>query len=108
MLILNTARTFPAPVTVHFHDEAGKPQKGTFEATFRVVPASEILEATDKSALDLVLVSVNEEQLQLTDPKGQVLSGEALLAAAKADPAISNAMLATYGELVAKKNLKQP
>ena len=107
MLKLNTTRTFPAPVTVHFLDEAGKSQKGTFNATFKVLPSDEITDNSnaDKRLLDLVLVEVKD--IELADQNGVALEGDALLEACKNDPAISAAMMSTYSDQLAKKNLKR-
>ena len=107
MLKLNTTRTFPTPVTVHFQDESGKSQKGTFNATFKVMPVDQVTDESnsDKRLLDLVLVDVS--QIELVDEQGNTLEGDALLEACKNDPAISAAMMATYNEQLAKKNLKR-
>lgn len=109
MLTLNTTRTFPTPVTVYFIDEDGKSQKGTFTARFKVLPTDELTDESnsDKRLLDLVLDSVDEDSLNLKSPTGERLTGDSLLNAAKADPAISSAMMSTYNEKIAKKNLKR-
>ena len=105
-LKINTARTFDASVTVHFHDDNGQPAKGTFGATFKVVPTDSLKDSED-SFLDHVLVSVNESELELIGEDGQRLTGEALLSAVKVDPSISLAIVTAYNEQVAKKNLKR-
>ncbi|MGH1461001.1 MAG: hypothetical protein ACRBB6_03085 [Neptuniibacter sp.] len=107
MLKLNTERSFKAPVTVRFMDEDGTSQKGTFNAKFKVVSTDTLQEEenADKRLLDLVLLEVNN--IELADASGNPLEGEALLEACKSDPSISTALVATYGEQTAKKNLKR-
>ena len=107
MLKLNTTRSFPAPVTVHFRDEDGKDQKGQFNAVFKVISADQLQSEAnhEKRLLDLVLVEVSE--IELTDVSGDVLHGTELLDACKNDPSIATALMATYNENVAKKNLKR-
>jgi hypothetical protein len=107
MLKLNTSRSFPAPVTVHFRDEDGKDQKGQFNAVFKVIPADQLQSDAnhEKRLLDLVLVSVSH--IELADENGESLQGNELLEACKNDPAISTALMSTYSENVAKKNLKR-
>lgn len=108
-LRINTARTFDTPVTVHFHDDSGQPAKGTFGATFKVQSFEQMKaeENSDKTLLDLVLVSIKEDELELVDEVGQVLKGEALLKACKTDPSISAALITAYNEAITKKNLKR-
>lgn len=107
MLKLNTTRSFPAPVTVHFRDEDGKDQKGQMAAVFKVVSADELQSEAnhEKRLLDLVLTEVSE--IELIDENGDALQGNELLDACKNDPAISTALMSTYSENVAKKNLKR-
>jgi hypothetical protein len=104
MLKLNTSRSYPYPVTVHFFDEQGKPQQGTFKAQFKVVAADRLRdeENADKRLLDLVLSGV--EELELNDADGQRLTGEALLEAVKNDPCLSLATVNAYNESIVKKN----
>lgn len=106
-LTLNTERTFWAVTTVHFKDEAGKAKKGSFEAEFKVLPADKIEGQEETRVLDLVLASVKEDQLNITDGTGQKLSGKELLEALKNDPAVSTALMSTYSAEVAKKNLRK-
>lgn len=109
MLKLNTHRTFTAEVVVRSVNEEGHTTKGTFEATFRVAPTTELTDEAnaEKRYLDLVLVSVKESDLDITDADGRKLTGEELLSALKADPGVSNALITTYSENVAKKNQKR-
>lgn len=107
MLKLNTTRSFPAPVTVHFRDEEGKDQKGQFNAVFKIIPSDQLQseENHEKRLLDLVLTSVSN--IELADEDGQALQAGELLEACKNDPAISTALISAYSENVAKKNLKR-
>ena len=108
-LKLNTNRTFTSPCTVHFQDETGKPASGSFGATYKVVPMDSLKDEhnSDKTLLDLVLVSVNESELELQDENGNRLTGDDLIRAVKNDPAISMALVSTYNEQITKKNLKR-
>lgn len=106
-LKMNAARKFSTPVTVHFHDDEGNPAQGSFGATFKVVPFDKLKEETDSTLLDLVLVSVNESDLELSAEDGQRLTGENLIHFVKNDPSISTALAATYNEAITKKNLKR-
>ncbi|WP_417594975.1 hypothetical protein [Oceanospirillum sp.] len=108
-LKLNTNRTFNAPCTVYFQDENGKPASGSFGATYKVVPMDSLKDEhnSDKTLLDLVLVSVNESELELQDENGNRLTGDDLIRAVKNDPAISMALVSTYNEQITKKNLKR-
>ena len=103
-LKMNLSRQFGAPVTVHFHDESGNPAKGSFGATFKIVPFDELQEKEDASYLDMVLVGVKEDDLELYDEQNQRLTGDKLLDAVKNDPAISSALVKTYNEAITKKN----
>lgn len=106
MLKLNSTRTFPSPVTVHFVDEKGKSSSGTFNAVFKVVPTDQLTDEnnSEKRLLDVVLVEVSN--IELTDEQGEALTGDALLEACKSDPSISSALTSTYGKQLTKKNLK--
>lgn len=106
-LTLNLERTFIAVVNVHHQDDSGKPKKGSFEATFKVLPSNKIEEHEEARLLDLVLVSVNEDHLKIADGTGKKLTGDALIEGLKNDPAVSAAMVSTYTAEVAKKNLKR-
>lgn len=107
MLKLNVNRTFPAPVTVHLVGEDGQPDKGQFNAVFKVLSSDQATDEanSDKRLLDLVLVSVSD--IELSDAEDKVLEGAALLEAVKADPALSTALIATYNESLTKKNLRR-
>ena len=99
MFKINTARTYPYPVSVTIIDENGQGQTGSFTATFKILPRQETL---PNNLLEHVLVKI--DGLELTDGDGSVLEGEAMLAAAQKDPAISSALLHAYTESVLKKN----
>lgn len=99
MFKVNTHRTYPYSVSVTVIDEQGNDQTGTFTATFKVLPRQESLPT---NLLDQVLVKL--DGIEITDADGNVLEGEAMLTAAKLDPAISMALLNTYTESVLKKN----
>lgn len=105
MFKLNTQRTYRYPVTITVFDEAGKEHTGKFSATFRATGAAELQARGDEPLLDLVLVDVHE--LAIDGADGKPLEGEALLAAAKADPACSTALIAAYQESIVKKNRPQ-
>jgi len=100
MLKLNTNRTFTVPVPVAYVDEQGKDQNGAFGATFRILSQDEAADHPDKRLLDLVLVAVDD--IELTDADGR-LTGSALLAACKADPTLSTALVSRYWECAVKK-----
>lgn len=102
-LRLNTERSYWTPVKVIYTDEEGKSQKGSFRAKFRIANHDETsaVENEDKTLLDLVLLDV--EHLELCDNSGSLLTGEALLHAAKVDPLLGNAMVLAYGASVQKK-----
>ena len=104
-LRLNTRRTFTKPVNVEWLDDNGKTQKGSFGATFKIVPNSDLSDDnnSEKRLLDLVLVSVNESELELVDENDKVLTGDALLEAAKSDPTLVTALQDAYFSGVAKK-----
>lgn len=108
-LRLNTHRTFPAPVNVDFLDDTGETQKGTFGAVFKVMPTTELMDDSNKDTrmLDLVLVSIKDDELELVNADGEVLKGDALMEAAKADPTLANAMLEAYNQGLAKKGRKR-
>ncbi|OPX57072.1 hypothetical protein SAMN02745127_02067 [Oceanospirillum multiglobuliferum] len=108
-LRLNTHRTFPAQVIVDFLDDAGKVQKGTFGAVFKVMPTTELMDESnsEKRMLDLVLVSINDDELELVGADSEVLKAGKLLEAAKADPTLANAMLEAYNQGLAKKACKR-
>lgn len=100
---LNTERSFWTPVPLAWLDPDGKQQEGSFRAKFRVMSGDE-LEAEDnqdKRLVDLVLLDLDE--LELVGDGGELLEGEALLEAAKMDPAIGAALLETYREANRKK-----
>jgi len=103
MFKLNTERTYQYPVTVTVFT-GDVEQQGKFTATYKVV-SNDVLRApenADKTLLDLVLVDVHD--IEVTGKDGQALTGPALLAAVKADPAVSTALVAAYQESVTKKN----
>ena len=104
-LRLNTRRTFTKPVNVEWLDDNGKTQKGSFGATFKIMPTTELMDDSnsEKRLLDIVLVSVNESDLELLDENEKVLTGDALLEAAKTDPTIANALQDAYNAGIAKK-----
>jgi hypothetical protein len=104
MLKLNTTRSYPFPVTVHYYDENGRAQQGKFNAQFKVVPADQLQddENADKRLLDIVLLGV--DKLELVDVDNNVLEGDALLDACKNDPSISTALVNAYHASIAKKN----
>ena len=108
-LRLNTHRTFPMAVNVDFLDDAGKPQKGSFGATFKILPTTELMDESnsEKRMLDLVLVSIKEDELELIGADGQLLKGDELLEAAKADPTLANALIDAYNLGIAKKGRKR-
>lgn len=106
-LKMNTARTFDATVIVYHHDESGQSTKGTFGAKFKVVPFDKAKEEAEASLIDLILVSVKEDDLELTNEDGQRLVGDDLMHFIKNDPSISTAVMATYNESLTKKNLKR-
>ncbi|CUB03162.1 hypothetical protein [Marinomonas fungiae] len=104
-LRLNTHRTFAKSVNIEYLDDNGKTQKGAFGATFKILPNTELMDDSNsgKRVLDMVLVSIKEDELELIGADGQPLKGAELLEAAKADPTIANALMDTYNEGVAKK-----
>lgn len=106
MLKLNTTRTFTSAVTVHFVTEAGREESGKMKAEFKIIPTDQFQngENDDKTLLDLVLVSVSN--IELTDDKGDLLEGEALIEACKTDPSISTALVSTFTDKIVKKNRK--
>lgn len=99
MFVLNTARTYRQPVSVVVYDEQGKEQTGKFTAVFKVLPHSDELEG---KLLDHVLMGV--EGIEVAGENGEALTGAALLAAVKADPSASVALVAAYQDSVIKKN----
>lgn len=99
MFKINTARTYPYPVSVTIIDENGQDQTGSFTATFKILPRQETMPS---NLLEHVLVKL--DGLELTDATGMVLEGEAMLVAAHKDPAISSALINAYTESVLKKN----
>lgn len=107
MFEVDLNRTFEAPVTVHSHSPEGKPISGKFRATYKIVPTTELtnVENEDKRLLDLVLKDVSGLTIRGED-KAE-LEDDELLEAAKADPEISMAMISTYNEKTARKNLKK-
>lgn len=98
MFKVNTARTYPYPVSVTIIDENGQDQTGEFSATFKILPRQKNL---PDNLLEKVLVKL--EGLELTDGDN-VLEGKAMLEAAQKDPAISTALLNAYTESVLKKS----
>lgn len=109
MLKLNTHRTFPMSVNVDYLDDAGKPQKGAFSATFKILPTTELMDESnsEKRMLDLVLAGIKEDELELIGADDQPLKGDALLEAAKADPTLANALIDAYNQGIAKKGRKR-
>lgn len=105
MLKLNTTRTFKTPVPVQFKDESGADQIAKMGATFKVMPNDALTdeENADRRLLDLVLVDVHD--VELADESGQLLQGDDLLNACRADPVISAALITAYSAQTVKKNL---
>ena len=104
MFKLNTNRTFKQPVNLTIVDENGKDVKGSFTASFKILPHSEALELPDDTKLlDRVLVSV--EGIEVPGEDGQPLTGDELLEALKNDPSASVAMSNAYQRSIVKKNL---
>lgn len=101
---VNQERTFKQKVTVHATDEDGKAVSGHFWAVYRVVPLPEMSseENQDKTLLDLALVAL--EGLEIVNPEGHVLSGDELIAAAKADPQLASALSSTYMDALPGKS----
>ena len=98
---LNTNRTFTARVSITVQDENGKDVTGEFGAEYRVVPIDP--DAAVDIDLDEVLVRVFD--LEIIGDNGEQLTGDALLEAAKRDPAARIALIGTYRAKQTKKNL---
>ena len=103
MFKLDTRRTYKHPVTVHFYDDDGAEQSGTFTATFKVLPLGTL--DNEERILDHVLVAVEDFTLIGEDDKE--LGGDELLDAVKSDPAVSLALITAYNDSIVKKNLGQ-
>lgn len=106
MLKLNTHRTFKAPVEVVSINEDGIEVTGSFGATFKIKPSTEVFTAENKNTrlLDIVLVKVNEDDLDIKDEDGKRLEGDALLEALKVDPDTAKALVDTYYDNIGKKS----
>tara|TARA_R110001606_G_scaffold212691_1_gene360446 strand:- start:8302 stop:8625 length:324 start_codon:yes stop_codon:yes gene_type:complete len=101
---LNTSRTFKQPVNLTIVDENGKDQKGSFTATFKILPHNESADMPDDiKLLDRVLMGV--EGIEVTGEDGQPLAGDELLSALKNDPSATVAMASAYQRSIVKKNL---
>jgi hypothetical protein len=109
MFKLNTARTYKYPVTLTVYDESGTEHEGKFHALFKVLPNSVLRnpspDVADRPLLDLVLVGA--EGIAVDGPDGLPLTGEALCAALKDDPAAAAALVTAYSESITKKTLRR-
>lgn len=104
MFTLNTSRTFKQPVNLTIVDENGKDVKGSFTATYKVLPHNESRDLPDDiKLLDRVLIAV--EGIEVPGEDGQPLTGDELLFALKNDPSASVALTSAYQSSILKKNL---
>lgn len=100
MFRLNTQRSFKCPVPIAILDEQGQQHDGQFSAVFRVLDKTEIDSKPNALLLDEVLIEVSELELYRGT---QLLQGDALLPAVKADPALASALTAAYWANLVKK-----
>jgi hypothetical protein len=102
-------RTFLATVPYRGLDDQGNDVQASFEVLYKVLPhdIAKKPEHKEKRLLDLVVVEVRKLELVVTADDGseRVLTGKELVQGCINDPGLSAAMLATYNEEVAKKNL---
>lgn len=109
MFKLNPTRTYKYPVTMVIYDEQGKEHEGKFQAMFKVLSNATLRnpspEVADRPLLDLVLVGA--EGIEVDGPDGKPLTGEALCAALKDDPAAAAALVSAYSESITKKSQRR-
>lgn len=101
MLKLNVNRVFKASVPVSIITPDGQQQDAEFSASFRVMTKQQAKAQGEQPLLDVVLVEVHD--IELFDANDQVLTGDALLQAAKDDPTLSSALVHCYWDNLTKK-----
>lgn len=110
MFKINSERTFKREVTVFIPNNEGKHTKGTFSATYRLLPQDELdkiltgdLEDEDSGFLDEILVAVEG----IADQDGNELSNSEALAGVKNDVCARVALVKEYFEAIQKKQSRR-
>jgi hypothetical protein len=100
---INQNRTFKAPVTVNYYDNAGNLVSGGFTATFKTLKMSDFDDKTTKF-IDAILVGV--EGIDMSDDFNNVITGDALVNAVKNDTDLASSCITAFNDAIEKKAKK--